>query len=309
MKLSNELSTLTNETKMFNLFRSPLKSALVFSLANVGLVLLFVTSICIVTAMGHLPFQQRSYLLKKSSFPENIIEIVEVNNLSSPHFAEELELVVKNISDKKIYGLHIRMVFPNAKVNGSTVGPRLSYGDQKLLIRGAKAGHGDNPIGPGQTVKLKLAPDRVRALNLIIAAKDLPLSAFDYVEFRCVAINFGDGSGYVGNESYFVSANLKRSYFFPNENLGKMTHVSGFTAGIFARNSKLEGKPQVRIGCNYWYHDQPGNCYDTCFPGWAQYGGNNLQYLCSYYIGCAIEGTVLDCYDDDLSSCSSPADC
>ena len=53
--------------------------------------------------------QERTYEIDQRTFPRGVIEIQEVLNLQSTHFPADLEIKVKNISGRPVFGIHLMM--------------------------------------------------------------------------------------------------------------------------------------------------------------------------------------------------------
>jgi len=78
------------------------------------------------------------------------IEIVAVRNLRKrEHWLRDLEIEIKNVSGKPIYGVYFLLLLLNDKgPTGLPVGLYLEYGRSELLLRGEHASASDKHFGP-----------------------------------------------------------------------------------------------------------------------------------------------------------------
>ncbi|MDQ3013744.1 MAG: hypothetical protein M3X11_23945, partial [Acidobacteriota bacterium] len=104
--------------------------------------------------------QERVYKLRKDRIPDDVIEIVEVNNLNAADFPMSLEIVVKNVSAKNIYGVNLMIRFTDSKINGLNLGYSLNYGDKRLYDYQNRANPGEDFIPPGKTGIIKMARNK-----------------------------------------------------------------------------------------------------------------------------------------------------
>lgn len=190
--------------------------------------------------------QERTHVLKEATFPKDIIKVMDIKNLSSENFPNDFEMIIKNTSDKKIYGVNLLMRFPLAQRGGAKIGAYLVYGNDRLFRLKEKAGENDVSLNPGATTTLKLSPDRARVLRLLMKQPELPLSSFAQVEFFCQTINLGNGTGYRNDRFVDSSSELSLNR--------KRTGTNNYaTTGKFMSRLTLSNvKAQQHIGCNYW---------------------------------------------------------
>ena len=146
--------------------------------------------------------QERVYKLRKELIPDDVIEIVEVNNLNAADFPVSLEIVVKNVSAKNIYGVNLMIKFPDTNINGLNLGYSLNYGDKRLHDYRNQAEPGEDFIPPGKTGIIKMLRNKAASFIRIVEKGDIPLSSTYNVRIDFQTLNFGDGTGYLNKFPY-----------------------------------------------------------------------------------------------------------
>jgi hypothetical protein len=125
------------------------------------------------------------------------IEIVWVRNLrKKKHWLRDLEIEIRNVSAKPVYHVSFNLFLPDSKDDrGVHFGLYLQFGRSELLDTRERSSANDKPIGPGETVIVKV--DRQPWLgyeNHLI--RSVPEQASYKVRMLVVTINFGDGTGF-----------------------------------------------------------------------------------------------------------------
>ncbi len=140
--------------------------------------------------------EDREYEISKRIWP-GVLELIEVKNLQSASFPADFEVVVKNVGTKPIYGIDFDFVFQR---RGTLW--HLLYGDEKLRYFTNLADPTDVPIKVGETRSLKLPADQVKVFKLCIEKGHF--TDFDTKKLLIYPqiVNFGDGTGYIGNSPY-----------------------------------------------------------------------------------------------------------
>ena len=127
------------------------------------------------------------------------IEIVSVRNLRKrKHWLRDLELEVKNVSAKPIYEVYFTLFMPDDKgKGGAPCAVSLEYGRFALLHPSEHSSVDDKPIEPGETVILKVNERLSRGYEYHLRNENVPEQATYNVRMMVVAMNFGDGTGFV----------------------------------------------------------------------------------------------------------------
>lgn len=194
----------------------------------VKLTLAVIMTMCSLAATGYLlqgsartnnkANQQRSWELKGKGFPTGVIEITEIKNLNSENFFEDIEIIVKNISDKSIYHIYLLGVATETKA----IGLPFHYGAGRLVdIEKQLAKPTDIALPPGQTVALKLDPKIALGYKKAEEQGRFSMTAFSKIKIVSQVVNFGDGTGFLLGD-YLTSKGKKISqnipYAFPGKN-------------------------------------------------------------------------------------------
>ena len=126
------------------------------------------------------------------------IEIVAVRNFQSKRWVEDLELEIKNISNKPMYEVYITLFLPDDKdEDGSLYAMSLEYGRIDLIHPRHRPTPDDKPIAPGQTVLLKFDERLSKGYEHHLMTKSVPEEAGYKVRMIIQTINFGDGTGFI----------------------------------------------------------------------------------------------------------------
>ncbi len=193
-----------------------------FNLSRTRVILLFFamtigTSTICLTVVKPKPLstktQERTWEFVKEDYPKEVIEVIQVKNLNSENFLEEMTVEIKNVGDKPIYYLYFAGLLPESKnAVGTRMGVTLRYGDRRLTNKTELPRSQDTPIKPGESVHIKI--DEQIAFGYKSAVREGKLSAtefskmFSKVRFRFQVLSFGDGTGYtLGN---YVDRNVKK---------------------------------------------------------------------------------------------------
>lgn len=140
---------------------------------------------------------KRTYTVDKTVVPETVIEIVEARQLDGKNFPEDLELVVRNLSDKPIYGVIVASFF-----EGTKTGMSLYYGRLSLATNGERPTADDQPIKPGELGVLRVEPGIAKGTRIAIEKDNLPFHLSMKLKFRFQQLSFGDGTGYTLREKF-----------------------------------------------------------------------------------------------------------
>jgi hypothetical protein len=127
------------------------------------------------------------------------IEIVAVRNLrKKKHWLRDLEIEIRNVSNKSIYGVYFLLLFLDDKGPSDTpVGLYLEYGRPELLHPREHASAGDKPFGPGETVIIKAEKRVWEGYEIRLTNWKVAEQATYNVRMIVTAINFGDGTGFI----------------------------------------------------------------------------------------------------------------
>jgi hypothetical protein len=164
------------------------------------LVLFFLVKTVLIVSTAHSPQPARQERkLKLKTFKDAPVVIHLVRNLNSETWHKDLEIEVKNISEKPIYFMLAYLIFDDEKRPDGDVGIPLMYGDPKRNGRIDRYTHlEDEHLAPGETyvftipelfkkgfkAKHEKFPERTKNLTLEFAI-----------------INFGDGTGFIAGRS------------------------------------------------------------------------------------------------------------
>ena len=127
------------------------------------------------------------------------IEILAVRNLRKrEHWLRDLELEIKDVSRKPIYGVYFLLVLMDDKgPTGLPVGLNLEYGRSELRHPKRHASAGDKAFGPGETVIIKADKRVWEGYEIRLATENVPEQATYNARMIIVGVSFGDGTGFI----------------------------------------------------------------------------------------------------------------
>lgn len=146
--------------------------------------------------------QERRYEVQ--TFRNMPVAVHEMRNLQKGEdWFRDLEIVVKNISDKPIYFISFTMKFPDippplGSPENSITGFSLIYGRPELGLLWNLAGSEDKPIKPGDTYVFTIPEGYVTGLAFMEMTMSLTPEQTKNLIIQFNAISFGDGTGYTG---------------------------------------------------------------------------------------------------------------
>jgi hypothetical protein len=159
------------------------------------LLLLVITA----SAIAQTPTERECGFNPKAKAPEGTIQITSIKNLNAEDFPRGLEVTVKNVSNKPIYGIYYVVNLENTReMYGTPVAFDLRYGAPRLVTYGAHAQEEDVPLMPGESAVMELQPGLVTGI-LMQCAKDEQFATVgrQRVVLWMQVINFGDGTMYI----------------------------------------------------------------------------------------------------------------
>ncbi|MDQ1636854.1 MAG: hypothetical protein QOF62_193 [Pyrinomonadaceae bacterium] len=136
------------------------------------------------------PSDERKFKVKEF---KDMPVAVKVKNLQSKTWHKDLEIEVKNISDKPIYFILAYLIFPDDKVADGEVGIPLTFGKRENIQIIQIAEPGDPHIEPGEVYAFTI-PEPFRT-NFEGRHKRYP-NLDKNLLLRFAVISFGDGTGF-----------------------------------------------------------------------------------------------------------------
>jgi len=126
------------------------------------------------------------------------VEIVAVRHLQSKHWMRDLELEIRNVSDKPIYGVYVGLLLPDDKdiMRDAYRGASLFYGRTALATPDSRRMDDDKPILPGESIVLKVEEMFCRGYERHVQSSNIAEKASYRVRMIIETVNFGDGTGF-----------------------------------------------------------------------------------------------------------------
>ena len=127
------------------------------------------------------------------------LEIVAVRHLQKrEHWIRDLEIEIKNVSTKPIYGVWLTLSMPDDRgKSGAPCTVDLKYGRSELLHPTEHASAADRPIGPGETAIIKVAELVWMGYESHLTNERVSEEATQKLRAAIVAISLGDGTGFI----------------------------------------------------------------------------------------------------------------
>ena len=137
--------------------------------------------------------------LKIREFKDMPLKVYSIRNVDSQTWYKDLEIEVKNISDKPIYSIVVYFQFPDDKVEGKGVsGITMLFGLRKYIDVSLIANSLDPHLNPGDTFTFTI-PERL-GRGLQIQNERSP-KAFRKFELHFGLVSFGDGTGFEAEQA------------------------------------------------------------------------------------------------------------
>ena len=237
--------------------------------------------------------QGRKYHVK--TFKDMPVEVREVRNLQKgEEWFRDLEIEIKNISDKPIYFITLTIEFPDIPApadapEGSKIGYPLHFGNRKLGDLRQLAGPEDVSIKPGETYVFTITQGFSIGLENMKQKLNLPSEAVQNIVIEFNTISFGDGtgfegSGFGGKRDYRVkiSLNDKRDN---RSNTCQALQASGLEQRLFRKislkdsSAPLITNAQTSCGtCSKWRIGSMNGPY-CAYGANCDYGETDLAYI------------------------------
>lgn len=141
------------------------------------------------------PYQERK--LKEKTFARMPVRVLEVKNLQSETWPNDLEIQIKNVSTKPIYFLNIVIEFPDDPAPNGSSGIVLKYGKIENMDIAIVAQPEDEHLEPGEKALITIAPIYRKGL---MAKQVSNPENFMKMELSFSIISFGDGTGFSASE-------------------------------------------------------------------------------------------------------------
>lgn len=134
---------------------------------------------------------ERTYTIEESTLPKSVLEIVEVRHINEENFPTALEVAVKNVGDKPIYGIYMIGIF-----QGAGMAMPLYFGKPSLAFHTETPTANDQPLLPGETGVLRVEKNIAKGMQIAMANGNLPIPQTLKLQFLFQTLSFGDGTGY-----------------------------------------------------------------------------------------------------------------
>lgn len=141
--------------------------------------------------------------LKVGIAPDAPIAVTAIRNLQGKEWWKTFELEVKNVSDKPIYSMHLRLGYPKVPgPNGHPMGIPLNYGRGELSRLSIAPLPDEAAIKPGETYVFKIHESLWRGLEHQNSRTDVEPDALNHLELYISFVRVGDDTGYNGFETF-----------------------------------------------------------------------------------------------------------
>ncbi|HEX8651501.1 MAG TPA: hypothetical protein VF708_11735 [Pyrinomonadaceae bacterium] len=148
------------------------------------------------------PAQERKYEVR--TFRNMPVAVHEVRNLQKGEdWLRDMEIEVKNISDKSIYYISLNVLFPDipppaGSPANSKVAFNLEYGNSRLRLLWNLAGPEDAPIEPGKTYVFTIPEEYATGFEHMKKIWSISPEQISRIKIRVDTISFGNGTGFTG---------------------------------------------------------------------------------------------------------------
>lgn len=147
----------------------------------------------------------------ENKIPKHLPIRVKVKNLNSARWERDLEVEIKNVSDKPIYYMRFGIAMPDVISGGHPMGFSLQYGRTQLIFFTEPLQPDDAPLLPGETYTFKLREQEVQGWESFVRRNNLPKGEPKKIRLILGEINFGDGTGFRTTGGLPVDIHKKQS--------------------------------------------------------------------------------------------------
>jgi hypothetical protein len=135
------------------------------------------------------------------------LAVKEIRNLQSAMLLRDLEVEVKNTSDKPIYYMRIHLTFPDINTGeNQKYGFSLFYGNLRFNQLDERAGLQDKPINPGESYVFTIPEGKWKGFEVYKSKNNfseaLAKALTNRIELILLEVSFGDGTGYEYGRPY-----------------------------------------------------------------------------------------------------------
>lgn len=172
------------------------------------LLLLIVASLSTLTAVRWLKpvaaqTETAERRIKVGFAPDAPITVTAIRNLQGKEWWKTFELEVKNVSDKPIYSMHLRLGYPKVLgPNGRPMGVPLNYGRGELSRLSIATLPDEAAIKPGETYVFKINEGYWHGLEHQNSRTDVEPDALNHLELYISFVRVGDDTGYNGFQTF-----------------------------------------------------------------------------------------------------------
>ncbi|MGB7923010.1 MAG: hypothetical protein WCF57_07175 [Pyrinomonadaceae bacterium] len=172
--------------------------------------LLATLSVMFILSLASIPFTSKAQTLNRERKFEVIlfrnlpVEVKEIKNLQkAEHWFRDMGVVVKNISDKPIYFIHLVVIFPDilppaGAPGNSAVGFSLTYGRLELGLLWNLANPQDVAIKPGESHLFTIPEGYATGFEHMKKTWGFSPEQTNKIKIQFNTISFGDGTGFEG---------------------------------------------------------------------------------------------------------------
>jgi len=143
--------------------------------------------------------------------PRVPVSVTGVRNLQGTNWLRDLEIEVRNDSDKPIYLIVIALHFPDIPKRTGTDGVSrgtvivLRFGRNDLIKSGQLATTVDVAISPGETHVFKIPESQAQDFENLLIRENFSESVTKRIALDILSVRFGDGTGFEGGGPYGTS--------------------------------------------------------------------------------------------------------
>ncbi len=171
--------------------------------------LVALTCLALLTPGGSTQSSQAERKAEIPKFKHAPVVITEVRNLRNENWLRDLEVEVKNVSEKPVYFIHVSLLLPDMPVDPpepradgltplrAVAGFPLDYGDGRLINLKEISSPQDTPLMPGETYVLRVPDMHVKGLEHMKRRQGVGDEVTKRIVLEVNTVSFGDGTGFI----------------------------------------------------------------------------------------------------------------
>ena len=225
--------------------------------------------------------EQKRKIVQTHNLPPEVK--YKIRNLQNEDWPKDLEVEIKNVSNKPIYYIYLVLVMDEVTIAGYPAAFILEFGNKKFSSTLQLAEEGDISIKPGESYTFKVPENQIKNTEKKMAELGIEFKVTK-VEFDLNIINFGDGTGYSAGAPYVKKKEPSATRFLPLKKLQVIPLLARASPSTQPVNYAAPSSDTLMFSV-----EKPLNLRATPFSG-NSYNFDDCAYWIPYESSCPLQG-------------------